>query len=162
MSENDDGSSWVDMVTGVLKEDRALPLNIQKRIANALKAEIVTRSQRPELLDAITISFPETKSGKPAVRIALQHPESLDKLDFLDNFIAETTEHYTATAFRKLVESGKVRVSRNDYPIGYHARCDSTIIAESTQDLIDAVTTMISNPSVKAEFSKTSPVAGIG
>lgn len=160
MSDADDGSRWVDMVKNVLVDDRVLPITVQKRIKHALQAEILTRSQRPELIEIIDISFPITDGGKPAVRISIKNNELEDNKRFMDNFIAEKTEHYTAEEFLLLKEEGKVNVSWS-FPNGYHARCDTTITAESTQSLIEAVGSMITNPTIKAEFLKTSPVAGI-
>jgi hypothetical protein len=148
------------MVTGVLEEDRALTRTVKNRIKDALQAEIVTKSQSPDLLEAISISFPEIESGKPAVRIHISYPESEDIQRFMDNFIAEKTEHHTAAEFIKLKDAGEVEVSRN-YPDGYHGRCDTTITASSTQSLIEAVGSMLSNPIIKQEFLRPSPVASV-
>lgn len=152
-----DGSEWLRMAREVHSEQHTIPPRTQSRLANALQVELLTRYPQLMQEDKISISFPKTRDGKPAIRIKLVDSASQDDKRAMDNFIAENLEHYTTPSgakFMAMADEGRVRKS---YSGGYHGRCDTTISANCVDDLTEAVAAMITHPMISRELLNPGP-----
>lgn len=160
-----DGSEWVNIARETISEQRDIPLQLQSRLRNAFTAEIIASGYDPDRLlhedpreGQISITFPKRDDGKPCMRIHRHGSMSYDgqpESQMYNNFIATKVENpnpdFSETPFLTMRRQGLVRVAFGN---GYNARNDTTIIANSVDDLKTAVASLITNPLIRRELER--------
>lgn len=162
-----DGSEWVKIARETRSEQQEIPLQLQSRLRNALTAELITAGFTIEPIHEdpkegrIEITFPRREDGKPCVRIQRHSSMSYDgnpESSRYNQFIADKTENanldFSDTAFGLMRKAGQVSVSNAG---GYYARNDTTITANSVDDLKAAVASLITNPLIRRELERDGP-----
>lgn len=165
-----DGRSWVEPAKGIIRDERQLPPRTRELLKNALLADMLEDGIDPALIDdgtpalgKISITFPET--DRPTLRIHLDLPDNFASQQTharFGNYIAGRMEHWPLgqkpPAFMELRKQGAVRVSHTG---GYNARSDTTISANDTDSLVQAISSIVGNMLIRRKLEKTISGHGI-